>query len=415
MKKIYFSGIGGIGMSALARFFLSENKKVLGSDAKESDLIDELKKEGAKIFIKQKAENITPDIDLLVYSEAVPEDNPERMQARKLNTPEKSYFQALGDVSAKYKTIAIAGTHGKSTTTAMTGLTLANATVFVGTKVFEWDNKNFRKGNSDLLVVEACEYRNSFLNLSPYIAVITSIEPEHLDFFKNAENYFASFKKFIQKSKILVADLKNPIIQKITKDYQGKKIDSNELIAEVPTLKIGGQHNIENASKVLGIFQALDLPLTEAKKSLANFQGTWRRMQKLADNIYDDYGHHPTEIRATLRALREKYPQQKIYCVFQPHQYSRTYEFLNEFADSFGDADFVLISNIYRVRDSEEDVKKVSAEDLVKKIGAKARYTENFEKTVEVLKQELKTDDVLITIGAGPVNEVAEEYIKLRK
>ncbi len=399
-------------MSALARFFLSEDLEVIGSDNNNSDLIEELKKEGVKIFLEQKKGNITQDIDLFVYSEAIPENNPERTNALKYKIPQKSYFQALGDVSKEYKTVAIAGTHGKSTTTAMAGLAIKNSTVFVGTKIFEWNNKNFRKDKSDLLIVEACEYRNSFLNLDPYVAIITSLEPEHLDFFKTKENYFASFKKFIKKAKILIADFSDPAIKKISKNFAGKKINSADFISHVPKLKIPGEHNIQNASRVLALCDFLGINLNKTQKYLSEFKGTWRRMEKKAKNVYDDYAHHPTEIRATLKALRNKYPDKKIWCVFQPHQYSRTIAFFDEFAKSFNDADYVFIPNIYKVRDSEEDVKKITAKDLVKKIGKKAQYTENFENTVKILKEKVDPNDILITMGAGPINEVAEEFLK---
>lgn len=405
-------------MSALARYFLAQGAKVSGSDMDESAILTELSTEGVEIFNGHKAENVPLELDLLVYSEAIPTDNPERQMAREKEIKEQSYFQALGEAARAFRVIAVAGTHGKSTTTAMLGLALPEATVFVGTKIFEWGGKNFHTGNSDLLVAEACEYRNSFLNFKPYIAVITSLEPEHLDFFGTSENYFAAFKKFIAPAEFLVADFGDPAIAAIAADFPRIKIDSRDFIAAVPPLSVPGEHNIANSSKVLGVFAALGRDQEKAKKALMEFRGSWRRLEQVASNVYDDYGHHPTEIRTTLKALREKYPQKKIFCVFQPHQYSRTRFFLDDFGKSFDDADEVLIPNIYRVRDSEEDVRSVSAEDLVEKIrahGVRARFTENFARTVAILRTEVGSEDILLTIGAGPIDEVAKLFCQKKE
>lgn len=412
MKKVHLIGIGGIGMSALARYFLSEDIRVTGTDTGiNNPLLAELKKEGAVIYNEHLAENITDDTDLIIYSEAISEDNPER----KVQILQMSYFQYLGELSKQYKTIAIAGTHGKSTTTAMCALAMPHTTCFVGTKIFEWNNKNFRKGDSAYLLMESCEYRNSFLNITPHIAVITSLEHDHLDFFENEEVYFKSFEKFISKAQILVADFNDENILKISKNFKGQKINTSLLMDDVPPIKIQGEHNVENASKVLGIFKALDRDIMDAKDSLQEFQGTWRRMEQRSEHIYDDYAHHPTEIKATLKALREKYPVQKIFCVFQPHQYSRTKFFLDEFAESFDDADEVLIPNIYRSRDTEEDIKSISEQELAEKIGEKARHTFNFENTVKMLKEEITEEDIVITMGAGDVYLIADELVKIER
>jgi UDP-N-acetylmuramate--alanine ligase len=412
MKKVHLIGIGGIGMSALARYFLSEDIRVTGTDTGiNNPLLAELKKEGAVIYNEHLAENITDDTDLIIYSEAISEDNPER----KVQILQMSYFQYLGELSKQYKTIAIAGTHGKSTTTAMCALAMPHTTCFVGTKIFEWNNKNFRKGDSAYLLMESCEYRNSFLNITPHIAVITSLEHDHLDFFENEEVYFKSFEKFISKAQILVADFNDENILKISKNFKGQKINTSLLMDDVPPIKIQGEHNVENASKVLGIFKALDRDIMDAKDSLQEFQGTWRRMEQRSEHIYDDYAHHPTEIKATLKALREKYPVQKIFCVFQPHQYSRTKFFLDEFAESFDDADEVLIPNIYRSRDTEEDIKSISEQELAEKIGEKARHTFNFENTVKMLKEEITEEDIVITMGAGDVYLIADELVKIKR
>lgn len=433
--KAHFVGIGGIGMSALARYFKSRGVTVNGSDSGNSPLLDELRAEGMNISIGHKAENLDPASYQLVYSEAIPADNPERLLAKELGIPEKSYFAALGDISKYHITIAISGTHGKSTTTAMAGLALEAAAVdplvILGTKVFEWNRKNIRlhtepssdnQNVSDLFVVESCEYHGSFLSLSPNIIIVTNCEPDHLDFFKTAENYYAAFRDFTEhlpSDGVLIADFSNPTIRGLFGSAGVRTIDSADFLAAVPEMLVPGRHNRENAAHVLALFQALALDLQVAKDSLARFKGTWRRFEKKGERngilVFDDYAHHPTEIQATLTAFREKFPGQKVWAVFQPHQYSRTCQFLDEFAASFTDAAEVLIPNIYRVRDTDEDVKRVSAELLVAKItanGIHARYTYDFPNTVDILKNEAQTGDIVVSIGAGPVNEVAERFLR---
>lgn len=424
----YFCGIGGIGMSALARLLLSRGEKVLGSDQSDSPLLSELESEGARIFRTQKAEHIPSHCTELIYSEAIAEGHPERQEAKKRGIAQLSYFRKLGKISQDFLTICVAGTHGKSTTTAMAGLALEDVgmdpTVIVGTKVFEWGKKNFRAGKSNILVVEACEYRESFLFLKADIVVLTNLEPDHLDYYKTAENYFAGFRKFIAKLQTtgtLIADVTDPNIQRITHKYPGKEIYAHQYLSQVPSLALPGGHLRENASKVLALFEALGLDPQKAEKSLSRFRGTWRRFELKGEKngrvVMDDYAHHPTEIVSTLESLVQSYPGQKKWVVFQPHQYSRTAEFLEGFGKSFGGADEILVPNIYQVRDSKFDIARVSPEMLVAEIaqhlgdGQRVRYTENFEKTVEILRSETMPGDVVMTMGAGPVHEVGEELL----
>ncbi len=433
--KAHFVGIGGIGMSALARFFVSKGVEVVGSDEAPSPLLDELRAEGIYIFPEHNADNLDPESYELVYSEAIMPENPERMRAKELKIAEKSYFAALGDISQASNTVSICGTHGKSTTTAMAGLALeeafADPLVILGTKVFEWGGKNIRlsappvlcnENECGLFVVESCEYHNSFHHLSPNIIIVTNCEPDHLDFFADEEAYFEAFRAFaarLPESGVLIADFSDVKIKELFGSIAAQKIDSAEFLSQVPEMAIPGDHNRQNAAHVLALFQALELPLEFAQQSLAQFRGTWRRFEHKGEKndvqLFDDYAHHPTELRATLSAFREKFPQQKLWAVFQPHQYSRTHEFLEEFAASFADADEVLIPNIYRVRDSEEDVQSVSAEQLVEKIssnGTRARHTVDFAQTITLLQQETKTGDVVISIGAGPVHQVVEGFLE---
>ncbi len=437
MNTVFLCGIGGIGMSALARYYKAHEYTVFGSDNTDSDLLSELENEGITVFRKQSAQNIPQYIERFIYSEAIPENHSERLFARKNGIPEASYFEALGDISRNTYTIAIAGTHGKSSTTVMIALALEKAgidpTVLVGTKVFEWGNKNFRDGKSDVLVIEACEYRESFLYLDPDSILLTNVEPEHLDYYGSAEKYFRGFEKFIGKLGIakgmLVADFTDEIVQRVAHKFTGKEIFTHDLVSEVPQLQLKGEYHRQNAAKVLGFFIGAEnlapfqgkLDIETAKGALKDFKGSWRRFEykgeKNSVTVIDDYGHHPTELKVTLEALSQTYPDRKKWVVFQPHQYSRTYEFLEAFGKSFANADEVLIPNIYRVRDSDEDVQKVSPQKLVEEIqknisaSQQVRYTENFEGAVQILRNETKSGDVVLTIGAGPVHEVGERFL----
>ncbi len=428
MNKFFFCGIGGIGMSALARFLHDEGHDVFGSDSTDSPLLAELQKEGIQIFSSQSADNLPEGVEELIFSEAVPATNPERAEAKRRGIPQMSYFGKLGGISQEYFTICVAGTHGKSTTTVMSGLALEKAdfrpNVLVGTKVFEWGNRNMKRGKSNILLVEACEYRESFLYLRPDIIVLTAIEPDHLDYYGTKEKYFLGFKKFIEKltrEGVLIGDIHDPAVRDLSRFSKGKMIDSSPFLGEVPPLLLKGEHYRENASKVLALFESLDLDLSVAKKALMEYRGAWRRFELKGTfdgiPVIDDYGHHPTEIRATLKAFKETYPARRKWVVSQPHQYSRTADFLHEFGDSFQDADEVLIPNIYKVRDSDEDLKRVSPEILVETVTAsktppgRVRYTEDFKNTVRILREETRSGDVILTIGAGPVHEVGEMFL----
>ncbi len=431
----HFIGIGGIGMSALARYYSARGATVSGSDSASSPLLDELESEGIEISRSHDKNLIHEGMYRVVYSEAIPEDNPERVKTRNLGIPEKSYFAALGDISKTKLTIAICGTHGKSTTTAMAGLALEAAEedplVILGTKVFEWGGKNIRlpknstplcsPKNSGFFLVESCEYHHSFLQLEPKIIVVTNVEPDHLDFFGSPERYYDAFSQFanrLNEGGILIADFSNPNIERLFTESPAQKVNTRDFISAVPTLAIPGQHNRENAACVLAIASVIGTHEEKVKETLKNFSGTWRRFEKKGEKngvlVYDDYAHHPTEVRATLSSFRKKFPDNTIWAVFQPHQYSRTRDFLDEFSKCFTDADKVLIPNIYRVRDSDEDVASISPKQLVQEIGKhhkSARFTEDFPNTVDILKKEAKPGDIIVTIGAGPVYEIGETLL----
>lgn len=396
-ESIYFVGIGGIGMSALARLFKAHGKEVLGSDSHKSILTEELHSEGIHVRVGHAPEHLPKNADLVVYSEAVPLENPELEKALDLGIPMMSYFQALGKVAESYRLVAIAGTHGKTTTTAMLSLILEKAgldpTVVVGSKIKEFGNKNVRVGKSELMVVEACEYRRNFLSLSPDLLGILNVEIDHLDYFKNFDDYRAAFEELANQSEEV-------FWPEDVSEYEGE-------------LAVPGFHNLMNAGMAAQLARRLGVREDVIDAALAEFTGTWRRFEYRGTCagalVYDDYAHHPTEIQATLQAAREKHPEARIIAVFQPHQYSRTAHLLQEFAESFDDADMVIIPNIYEVRDSAEDKHAVSAESLVEKISEhheNVLFGDGLENTARHLLTEVGDGDLVLVMGAGDVTHL---------
>jgi len=426
-KRIHFIGIGGIGVSALARYFLTQGHEISGSDIVSSEITDNLKKQGADIHIGHKAKNIHNPISLVIYSAAVQKNNPELKNAQILGIPAKSYSEALGDLTKKYKTIAVSGAHGKSTTTALLSLVLIkngfDPTVIIGTKLKSFGDSNFRNGKSDYFIIEADEYYKSFLNYFPFGAIITNIDREHLDYYKNLSNIKKVFLKFIshiQPGGILVANrddknlfgLKNEI-KKIANENQLKvywysifprqSALNNQLSA---ILKIFGEHNISNALAVYTLAKALGVKDKDILKALGQYQGAWRRMEyrgnlvisikhKVVNNnlktkllttnynlpVYDDYAHHPTEIKATLSALRQKYSQTaKIICVFQPHQEKRLKALFSDFVKSFDNASDLIILDIYKVKGREEVSQNINSRMLARGIETRLKSLKNLQK-----------------------------------
>ena len=414
--KIHLIGIGGIGVSALAQYYLAKGNQVSGSDLVISEITDFLEKKGIKIFNGNSENNISKDIDLIIYSPAVRKDNPEIKKAKELKIKLQSYPEALGELTKEYYTIAVAGSHGKSTTTAMLGILMQNAgldpTVIVGTKVKEFGNSNFRFGKSKFLVIEACEYDASFLHYFPKIIVITNIDKEHLDFFKTFTNVKKAFKDFFKK---LPKD--GFLIE--NKNNKNLKIEK-EKIKKV--LEIPGEHNVLNALAALQVAKVLGVPEKISLKSLSKFNGTWRRFEikkgKAGNKkiiLISDYAHHPNEIFASLSGAREKYPNKKIYCVFQPHQHQRTFYLLKDFIKVFKKVkiDKIIITDIYDVagRENKKINFKINSEILVKKINKENVIycaTDNLE---SYIKENIKSGDILIIMGAGDIYKLEERFL----
>ena len=446
---VHFIGIGGISMSGLADILFSKGFTISGSDSKESELTRNLISQGIKVFIGQKADNITDDIDLVVYTAAIHNDNEELAAARAKNIPVITRAELLGEIMTNYKTaVGVSGTHGKTTTTSMLTEILVNGsldpTVSVG-GILPSIHGNLRIGHSDNFVTEACEYTNSFLSFFPKIGIILNIEEDHLDFFKDINDIRASFRRFAE---LLPADGSLIINRKISNlteiteglpckvltfgltddaDYFATDISYDEMgcplfTAHFPDgstlpvhLSVPGEHNVLNALASLALSDILKLPAELSAKALSSFHGTDRRFEykgKIGGvTIIDDYAHHPTEITATLKAAA-KYPHNTLWCVFQPHTYSRTKAFLKDFAKALSLADKVVLADIYASR--ETDTLGISSKDLLrelKNLGCDCYYFPSFDEIENFLLQNCINGDLLITMGAGDVLKIGENLL----
>lgn len=447
--NIHFIGIGGISMSGLAEILITKGFKVSGSDNKESELTKTLSDEGATIYIGQRADNIKDDIDLVVYTAAIRKDNPEYMEVVSRNIPMLTRAELLGQLMRNYDLpIAVSGTHGKTTTTSMLSMILMDAeldpTISVG-GILKEIGGNIRIGDSGYFITEACEYTNSFLSFFPKAACILNIEADHLDFFKDLDDIYSSFRRFAQLlpedgTLVINHDITN--LGKITDglkckvitfslsdksaDYYAESITYDELGRASFTacglegnnkyeLSVPGEHNIANALASIALCENLKIPYNSIKNGLKSFGGTDRRFElkgKLGGvTIVDDYAHHPTEIEATLKAARN-YPSERVVCVFQPHTYSRTKAFFHEFADALCHADLVVLADIYAAR--EKDTLGVSSEDLMEEIrdkGTECYYFPSFDEIETFLLQNCIHGDLLITMGAGDIVKVGENLL----
>lgn len=426
LKDIYivhFVGIGGIGVSAVARMMLGRGIRVSGSDREPSPVTDKLETEGVTIFIGHDVTNVPDGCDLVIHSPAVPAENPELQAAHDRGIKSISYPEALGMMSQGMRTIAISGTHGKTTTTAMIAEILVGAnlspTVIVGS-LLKKTGSNFIAGNSNIFVVEACEYKRSFLNLTPEILVITNVDNDHLDYFGTIKGVQAAFTELAEKvlaSGFIVCDPSSPLIEPVLINVSARIVDYTKETITTP-LTVHGDHNSENAKAALAVARILGVESKEAEKLVGQFSGTWRRMEhkgrtESGAEVYDDYAHHPTEIKATLQGFRSKYPSVRIRVVFQPHLYSRTKLLLNEFAESFSNADEVIIAPIYAARE-ENDI-EIGADILATEISKhhkNAHVVGGFPDIEKYLRGTTEAGDVMITMGAGNIYKVGEDLLK---
>lgn len=414
--KIYCSGIGGIGLSAYAALQNDHGHTVSGSDRAKSALTDDLQSQGISVFYNQDGTHVPDDADLFVYSEAIPEDAPERKKAEEYGIKQLSYFAALGDLSRDLRVIAVCGTHGKSSTTAMAATVLIDAgldpTVVVGTKVPQLSQgvpRNWRRGASNLFLVEACEYRGSFLHLHPDIVLMTNVDGDHFDAFDSLDAYQQIFQQFLTllpDDGVLITHRKDLDCARLADTWGGTIIDAD--VCAPPTLSIPGEHMRENAALVSALADHMDVAWEE---SLSAFSGTWRRFEKKGEYrgipIIDDYAHHPIEIKATIASAKSAFPGKRIVCLFQPHMHQRTRRFYQEFCAAFKEADVVLVTDVYDAR-PESETSSVDAEVFAKDIGTETLYVGDTSNAKERTKAMLQEGDVLIVMGAGDITTVAE-------
>lgn len=434
-KIVHFIGIGGIGVSSLARFYLNDGWLVSGSDAQNSQLISDLKKAGAKIKIGSDEKYLPKKAELVIHSAAIPKDNPELQKASELKIKVLTYSQALGELTKKYKTIAIAGSHGKSTTTAMVAMIFIEAkldpTVVIGTKLNGW---NFRAGKSDVLIIEADEYTGAFWNYYPEGAIVTNIDLEHVDFYKNltaVKNSFVKFLNNITDGGVAVLNKDDENIVSIASKIKKAKVDyfsseeKNKIEIIKKILKVPGKHNISNALAAWHLAQNFGINEETIIKALKKFKGIWRRIEYKGKSkegwmLYDDYAHHPTEIKASLSALREKFGKHNIVCVFQPHQSRRLVALYKDFVNSFTDVDKVFLFDTYNPKGRDEVSEKYNAVSLAKDINKdkadKAIHLKGYGELKKSLLKNLPKNTwkktVIVLMGAGDIFELTPKLLK---
>ena len=447
-RKIYFTGIGGIGVSALARYFKYSGHEVLGSDLADSMIVQDLIKEEIPVNLNQKGKNIDKSIDLLIYSSAVPEENEERAKMAKLKKDQYSYNEVLGWLSQQKYTIGISGTNGKTTTTAMTALMMETAGLdplaLVGSKVPEWSS-NLRFGQGEHFVVEACEYKAHMLELSPKMVVLTNLMEDHLDFYKDLDDIIAHFQKYIDSlpdDGVLIYNADDENLQRLNwqdRDYEVLTYGIDNEDADIRIAKytmdpgtqdfwvtyhdkkimriklhVPGIYNVYNALAAISVAFALEIEKASVKEGLARFTGTWRRFEFLQEKdevtYIADYAHHPEAIKATLEAARQFYPESRIVTVFQPHQHNRTKNLFDDFVEALKGSDLAIISDIYDVKGREEDSDQdVSSQDLVKEIQKDKEnclYSGDLKETLKVMKENVQPGDLVLLMGAGDIDEL---------
>lgn len=422
ISRIHFIGIGGIGMSSLARCFINEKKVVSGSDRALTPITEALQTEGVKIFTEQVTGNISNDIELVVYTEAMSPEHEEMVAAKALKVPMINYFEALGLAVNPYYLIAVAGTHGKTTTTAMLTDVFETAgkdpTAVIGSLRAK-TKSNFRAGKSKYAIAEACEYKRDFLHLKPDVLVITNIEYEHTDYYKDLADVQSAFRSLIEQINeggYVVTDTKHPNIAPILKDLAVKIVDYTEWLDLNLTLKQPGLHNRMNAAaaKAVALREKLEEEVVDG--ALKEFTGTWRRFEFKGEfngaPVYDDYAHHPTEIRATLQGLRELYPDKQVVAIFESHTFSRTAALFEDFARATALADKFYFLPIYAAR--ETNTTGVSVKELAVKsleYNKNVSYVPSYEDMLALLGQKTNKDNVVVFLGAGNITNLASDFI----
>jgi UDP-N-acetylmuramate--alanine ligase len=464
-KRFHFIGAGGIGMSGLAQLLIKHEAIVAGSDQMASDVIEKLCEAGADIKIGHKEHNLNQATDAVVISAAIREDNPELKLARRENIKVYKYAQMLGELMNLYDGIAISGTHGKSTTSGWLVYLLKQAGIdpnfIIGAKITQLDSSS-GAADGKYFIAEACEYDRSFLNLKPQIGCILNIEADHLDYYRDEAEIVEAFKEFakgIKPGGVLIANGQDANVAKVIdscsfdsaqdrfrRNDNGIRCETfgldencniyaqnlqlnnglytfdiyhNGKLLGVTKISLPGKHNVLNALAVTAVAVNVGLSPKQILQLLPEFTGVERRLMLKGQvnkiMVLDDYAHHPTEIRASLAAMRQRYQPKRIWCIFQPHQYSRTRFLLDDFAESFKLADIIIVPEIYFVRDSQAEKKEINAQILVERMredGTEAIFIDGFEKICDYLKKKVSPGDLVVTMGAGDIWKVADEYLQ---
>ena len=456
-KRFHFIGAGGIGMSGLAKLLIKHKAIVTGSDQTAGAVVEGLCRLGADIKISHRADNLPADTDAVVISAAVKENNAELKLARRRKLKVYKYAEMLGIICDCYEPIAVAGTHGKSTTSGWLAYLLKQAgldpSFIIGAEIIQLMASS-GVGEGSYFVAEACEYDRSFLNIKPKIACILNIEADHLDYYRDEAEIVGAFEQFasgIKPGGVLIANGQDPNVAKVIRQLPADQrcetfgldencnfcarnlvlndglysfdVYHNDKLLGPARITLPGRHNVLNALAVIAAATCTGLPAQKILETLPHFTGVDRRLTLKAQvgqiTVLDDYAHHPTEIRASLAAIRQRYQPKRIWCIFQPHQYSRTRFLLDDFAQSFKFADITIVPEIYFVRDSESAKKEVNAQVLVDRIqanGAQAMFIDDFGRICDYLKSNVAAGELVVTMGAGDIWKVADEYIQwLRK
>jgi len=446
---VHFIGVGGIGVSALARWFLAQKWAVSGSDLTASSLTKDLSKEGVWLKIGHKKAHIPSSVGLVICTSAIRRENPEFREVKRRRIPVLTYPEAIGRITRAYRTVGVAGSHGKSTTTALVGLILRKAkkdpTVVVGTKLREFAGKNFRKGKSDILVLESDEWAGAFRHYSPSLALVTNIDREHLDFYKNLTRIKKAFLEFLSHvlpggTMILNAEDKNLFSLKhaIEKIARKRNVEIKWYRARSPLgthlkkmMMIPGTHNLSNACGAVVAARTLGVPDRVSFHAVHNYRGAWRRMEYrgtfqvsgIKCQVYDDYGHHPTEIKATLKAFKEKFPNRPLICVYQPHQAKRLQALFKEFRGAFDAADTTLLMPLYQVPGRDEKIDpRFDSESLVRAIQKqhpkqRVFYLANPRNLSKALSSLLLATDyllppIIVMMGAGNIVDYTDTLVR---
>lgn len=451
IHNIHFVGIGGMGVSALAKLACDEGLKVTGSDLSQNITTEALESCGAVIsYGKHSAQNIPAATQALVYSKAIKGDNSERVFAKESGIPTFSYPEYIGKITQAKKVIAVSGTHGKTTTTGLIGKMLIDAgldpTVIVGSYISDF-NGNARLGKGDYIVLEADEYRNAFKNYNPYISVVTTIDFDHPDYFKDLEDVKEHFDAFLSRTSsngVVIGNISDINTREVLSagsysnvitygsavgdvHYNALRVDGVNVcnMKGVSTnskdlhITIPGEHNVQNATAAFAVGEFLKIPENSIRKTFLEYHGPWRRFEvkgKVNEiTIIDDYAHHPKEIQVTIQAARDRYPDRKIIALFQPHHQERTRALFDEFSEELASADEVMLTDMYRVpgrkTETEIDISKMASD--IEALKTRAYYTHELADIPLKVQQRARRGDVVLVMGAGNINTITQDILKV--